>query len=142
MYCCKQIEDKDEMEEHVRKRHLDVAFVCRLCETGSHHFEPDLPSAQAHLKDAHGKDELDLEETMDYFRFPKNLVCIKCNLCGLLCHAQKVEDLEMHFNICHPGTKFSESHLDFLSRLDMKSGQFDAVEELEDHLQRKYPDLV
>ena len=28
------------MDEHIRQRHLDVAFVCRLCDTGDHHYEP------------------------------------------------------------------------------------------------------
>ena len=30
------------MDEHIRQRHLDVAFVCRLCDTGDHHYEPGM----------------------------------------------------------------------------------------------------
>jgi len=143
VYCCKQVDNKSEMGDHVRKRHLDSSFVCRLCETGDKgfHFESDLPSAKDHLKHDHNKDDLDNEDDiMDYFRFPKNLYCIKCNLCGLMCHAQKVEDLELHFNVVHPGSKFSSSHLDFLCRLCMTSGQNDTMEELKDHLYDKHPD--
>ena len=57
-----------------------------------------------------------------------------------MCHAQKVEDLELHFNVAHPGSKFSDSHLDFLCRLCMHSGQNDTIEELKDHLYEKHPD--
>ena len=139
VYCCKQVDNPKEMGDHVKKRHADSSFVCRLCDGI---FEPDLPSAKNHLKRDHDKDEseLGLDQIMDYFRFPKNLSCIKCNLCGLMCHAQKVEDLELHFNVVHPGSKFSSSHLDFLCRICMSSGQNDTMEELKDHLYDKHPD--
>ena len=134
------MDTQGQMDDHVRQRHLDVAFVCRLCDTGTHHYEPDLPSIKDHLKEDHNKDDLDNEDVMDFVRFPRNLVCIKCNLCGLHSHAQKEEDMELHFNVVHGDSKYSSSHLDFLCRLCMLTGRNDTSEELKDHLFDKHPD--
>ena len=54
------------MDEHIRQRHLDVAFVCRLCDTGDHHYEPDLVSMKTHLKEAHDKEDLEELDPMDF----------------------------------------------------------------------------
>ena len=59
------------MENHVRQRHLEMAFICRLCETGNIHYEPDLPSIKDHLKEDHSKDDLDNEDVKDYTRYPR-----------------------------------------------------------------------
>ena len=82
VYCCKQVDNKSEMGDHVRKRHLDSSFVCRLCETGDKgfHFESDLPSAKDHLKHDHNKDDLDNEDDiMDYFRYFLTLCIMRVN---------------------------------------------------------------
>ena len=137
-YCSKEIESKSKMDDHVRQRHLDVAFVCRLCDTGNHHYEPDLVAMKIHLKEVHEKE--DDEDPMDFVRYPKNLICIKCNLCGLLCHAQKTSDVELHFNIAHEELDFSSSHLQYLCRLCMSQGEFETMDEVRDHLEDKHPD--
>ena len=59
------------MEAHVRQRHLEMAFICRLYETGNIHYEPDLPSIKDHLREDHGKDDLDNEDVKDYTRYPR-----------------------------------------------------------------------
>merc|ERR1719433_2470856 len=129
-FCNKEVESKTLMEAHVRQRHLEMAFICRLCETGNIHYETDLPSIKDHLKEVHGKDELDNEDVKDYTRYPRSLMCIKCNLCGLLCHGQKEEDLELHFKVFHEDVQFSSQHLDYLCRICMMTGQNDSVNEL------------
>ena len=65
------METKSIMENHVRQRHLEMAFICRLCETGNIHYEPDLPSIKDHLKEDHSKDDLDNEDVKDYTRYPR-----------------------------------------------------------------------
>ena len=65
------MESKSIMEAHVRQRHLEMAFICRLCETGNIHYEPDLPSIKDHLKEDHSKDDLDNEDVKDYTRYPR-----------------------------------------------------------------------
>ena len=144
MFCCKQLESKSHMDEHVRQRHLEMAFVCRLCDTGSLHYEPDLPSIKDHLREDHGKDDDDLddENVKDFTRYPKSLICIKCNLCGLLCHGQREEDLELHFKIFHDDSTFSTQHLDYICRICMISGQHDSLKELKDHMYDTHPDDV
>lgn len=82
----------------------------------------------------HGKGELDNEEVKDYTRYPRDLICIKCNMCSLLCHAQKEEDLELHFKIFHEDCDFSTQHLDYLCRLCMISGQNDSLKEVQEHI--------
>ena len=124
----------------MRQRHLDVAFVCRLCDVGDHHYDPDLPSMKKHLRTEHSKDDLDNEDLMDYVRYPKNLACIRCNMCGLRCHAQEVRDLEMHFTIAHEESDFNTGHLDFLCRLCMEPGQNDSMNELKDHVYDRHPE--
>ena len=74
--------------------------------------------------------------------FYRSLICIKCNLCGLLCHGQKEEDLELHFNVFHEDVKFSTQHLDYLCRICMIAGQNDSLNELKDHLYNAHPDEV
>jgi len=142
VFCNKEVESKSLMEAHVRQRHLEMAFICRLCETGNIHYEPDLPSIKDHLNQDHGKDDLDNEDVKDYTRYPRSLMCIKCNLCGLLCHGQKEEDLELHFKVFHEEAHFSTQHLDFLCRICMISGQNDSLNELKDHLYNAHPDEV
>jgi predicted small metal-binding protein len=141
-FCNKEVESKALMEAHVRQRHLEMAFICRPCETGNIHYEPDLPSIKDHLREDHGKDDLDNEDVKDYTRYPRSLMCIKCNLCGLLCHGQKEEDLELHFKVFHEEAHFSTQHLDFLCRICMISGQNDSLNELKDHLYNSHPDEV
>ena len=75
-YCNKELESKAQMEAHVRQRHLEMAFICRLCETGNIHYESDLPSIKDHLKEDHGKDDLDDEAVKDYTRYPKYVKAI------------------------------------------------------------------
>jgi len=140
VFCCKEVETKSLMDKHVRERHLEMAFICRLCETGNIHYEPDLPSIKDHLKEDHGKEEMDNEDVKDYTRYPRSLMCIKCNLCGLLCHGQKEEDLELHFKVFHEDVQFSSQHLDYLCRICMMTGQNDSVNELKDHLFNRHPD--
>lgn len=141
VFCSKaEMESKSIMEAHVRQRHLEMAFICRLCETGNIHYEPDLPSIKDHLKEDHSKDDLDNEDVKDYTRYPRSLLCIKCNLCGLLCHGQKEDDLELHFKVYHEEVHFSTQHLDFLCRICMISGQNDSQHELKEHLYNSHPD--
>ena len=72
VFCSKaEMESKSIMEAHVRQRHLEMAFICRLCETGNIHYEPDLPSIKDHLKEDHSKDDLDNEDVKDYTRYPR-----------------------------------------------------------------------
>ena len=72
VFCSKaEMETKSIMENHVRQRHLEMAFICRLCETGNIHYEPDLPSIKDHLKEDHSKDDLDNEDVKDYTRYPR-----------------------------------------------------------------------
>ena len=72
VFCSKaEMETKTIMENHVRQRHLEMAFICRLCETGNIHYEPDLPSIKDHLKEDHSKDDLDNEDVKDYTRYPR-----------------------------------------------------------------------
>ena len=72
VFCSKaEMESKSIMENHVRQRHLEMAFICRLCETGNIHYEPDLPSIKDHLKEDHSKDDLDNEDVKDYTRYPR-----------------------------------------------------------------------
>jgi len=137
-YCSKEIDDKNKMDEHIRQRHLDVAFVCRLCDTGDHHYEPDLVSMKKHLKESHDKEDIDNEDPMDFVRYPKNLICIKCNMCGLLCHAQTLSEVELHFNIAHEELAFSESHLSFVCRISLK--EFESLDDVKDHLEENYPE--
>ena len=65
------MESKSIMEAHVRQRHLEMAFICRLCETGNIHYEHDLPSIKDHLREDHSKDDLDNEDVKDYTRYPR-----------------------------------------------------------------------
>jgi len=137
-FCPKELDSKALMETHIRQRHLDQCFICRLDD----HYELDLPSMIKYLKEVHGKEDLDDEEIKDYVRYPKSLICIKNNLSGHLFYGQKEEDCELHFKVYHPDVKFSTQHLDYISRIDMKTGQFDSLSELKDHLYKNYPDLV
>lgn len=93
-----------------------------------------------HLKEDHDKDDLNDEDVKDFTRYPKSLACIKCNLCGLLCHGQKEEDLEFHFKIYHEDSNFSTQHLDFICRICMITQQHDSMKELKDHLYDRHPD--
>jgi hypothetical protein len=135
-YCCKQLETRSKIEEHIRNRHLDVTFVCKLCDSGEHHYEPDLRSMKHHLRDKHDK----TGDSSEYIRYPTNLQCIKCNMCGLMFHAQKISDLELHFNLAHPDCDFSDGHLDYLCRLCMSTGQNDTMDELRQHLEDEHPE--
>lgn len=51
VFCCKEMDSSSQMDDHVRQRHLETAFVCRLCDTGNHHYEADLPAIKDHLKE-------------------------------------------------------------------------------------------
>ena len=89
---------------------------------------PDLVSMKKHLKESHDKEDIDNEDPMDFVRYPKNLICIKCNMCGLLCHAQKISEVELHFNIAHEELDFNGSHLQFLCRLVVPEKKIIAVD--------------
>jgi hypothetical protein len=138
-FCCKEVDGSAAMDEHVRQRHLEAAFVCRLC-SGKTRYDTDLLAVADHLRKEHGKDDVDGDEMKDYVHFPSNLRCIKCNMCGLLAHGQSEAELELHFNIFHEDVAFSTRHLDYLCRLCMKSGQNDSAKELDDHLLDRHPD--
>lgn len=98
----------------------------------------DLVSMKKHLKESHDKEDIDNEDPMDFVRYPKNLICIKCNMCGLLCHAQTLSEVELHFNIAHEELAFSESHLSFVCRISLK--EFESLDDVKDHLEENYPE--
>ena len=80
------MESKSIMEAHVRQRHLEMAFICRLCETGNIHYEPDLPSIKDHLREDHSKDDLDNEDVKDYTRYPRLVPMAQSTLVSGSCH--------------------------------------------------------
>merc|ERR1719411_654075 len=93
-----------------------------------------------HLKESHDKEDIDNEDPMDFVRYPKNLICIKCNMCGLLCHAQKISEVELHFNIAHEELDFNESHLQFLCRICTK--EYESLDDVKDHLEEVHPEKL
>ena len=139
-YCCKELDSIGVRESHIKQRHLDAAFVCKLCDTGDHHHEADLPAMKRHLKESHEKSG-SVEEIKDWVRFPRNFRCVKCNMCGTMFHAQEITDVEFHFKLAHEDCEFSTGHLDFLCRLCMTSGRHDTMDELQDHFQEEHPNV-
>ncbi len=140
-YCCKELDSKEVRESHIKQRHLDVAFVCKLCEVGDHHHETDLPAMEKHLRSEHDKGSTSISELKEWIRFPRNNCCLKCNMCSLMFHAQDVADLEFHFKLSHDDCEFTTGHLDFICRLCMSPGCHDTMDELKAHFQDEHPDI-
>lgn len=136
-YCCRSFPEEDgDPVAHVRKRHPQLSFECRICPSrwseGGPAVFPDPTTLRDHVDKAHADDQQARSEA-DFTRPPVDLRSVRCQLCNLSFHAVGLDEMRKHFEDRHESEEFHGGFLDWHCRL-CPAKEFDEEDELASHI--------
>ena len=118
-------------EEHVRKRHRELSFSCKMCGKSGPLFA-DLSELRRHAESAHADKSSD-----DCTVAPADLRSVRCQLCDSAFHCAGLMEMRGHFESRHPSEEFHGGFLEWRCRLCCNGDdekEFDDEEELSAHI--------
>ena len=145
-YCYESVGETETMLGiHIRDKHSEFIFRCMICPGDTKEFFHDEPSTYNHMVKEH-KSDAKFKSWRSHVSSPKDLRCIKCQLCAsAYFYGEGGVDIEAfkrgHFAVKHADSSFHQGHLDFLCRICMRPGENDDEDELKDHLKEQHPEI-